>query len=255
VFGSGRLREGSHLPEAKDPYVLDNVEVVDDFSAFGVQAFTTTRAFGTFGAGGADPISDVLGRWDAVIAHAASHGVGRLATAKQVHGASVLVHASGWEGWLRATEADGHAVIARGTALAVTVADCVPVFLAHPSGAVALLHSGWRGTAARIVEQGIAALEHRGCRASELRLHLGPAICGRCYEVSADVYRRLTGQTVAAPRVVDLRALIAAHARERGVQHITISERCTRHDNARFFSHRAGDAGRQIAMLFAVPLP
>jgi len=234
--------------------VLEHIEIVDDFAPFGIHAFTTTRDFGTFGAGGDDPVADVMGRWDAVIAHAAAHGVRRLATAKQVHGHDVLVHAPGWEGWLRCPEADGHAAVQRGTALAVTIADCVPVFLAHPSGATALLHSGWRGTAAHIVEQGIAALEHRGCAASELRLHLGPAICGACYEVSADVYGQLTGERVTAPRTVDLRLLIASHARARGVHHITTSSRCTRHDNTRFFSHRAGDRGRQIAMLFAAPL-
>ena len=240
---------------AKSVHALDHIEVVDDFASFGVHAFTTTRAFGTFGAGGDEPVKDVMGRWDAVVAHATAYGVRRLATARQVHGASVLVHTGAWEGWLRSPEADGHASIARGTALAVTIADCVPVFLVHPSGAVALLHSGWRGTAARIVEQGIGALAHRGCPVSELRLHLGPAICGACYEVSADVYRQLTGTTVNAPRTVDLRALIASHARAAGVEHVTISGQCTRHDNALFFSHRAGDRGRQIAMLFAVPLP
>lgn len=233
---------------------MDNIEVVDDFAPFGIQAFTTTRDFGTFGAGGDDPIKDVMGRWDAVIAHAAAHGVDRLATAKQVHGNEVLVHSPGWQGWLRSPESDGHAVIARGTALAITIADCVPVFLAHPSGAIALLHSGWRGTAARIIEHGIAALEHRGCAARELRMHLGPAICGDCYEVSPDVYRMVMGESTSAPRPVDLRAIIASHARARGVAHVTTSPWCTRHDNARFFSHRAGDRGRQIAMLFAMPL-
>lgn len=232
----------------------EHVEVVDDFSAFGVHAFTTTRAFGTFGAGGSEPVREVLGRWDDVISHAAEHGVRRLATAKQVHGGNVLVHAPGWEGWLRCRDADGHASIARGTALAVTVADCVPVFLAHPSGASALLHSGWRGTAGRIVEHGISVLAQRGCPVTELRIHLGPAVCGDCYPVSPEVYERLTGQTARAPRNVDLRAIIAEHARAAGAVHITTSQWCTRHHNDRFFSHRAGDSGRQIAMMFAVPL-
>jgi len=231
-----------------------NVEVVDDFNAFGVQAFTTTRDFGTLSAASDEPVHDVMGRWDRLIAHAAEHGVHRLATAKQVHGTTVLVHSPGWDGWLRAPEADGHLSIARGTAVAVSIADCVPVFIAHPSGAVALLHSGWRGTAARIVDRGIAALEARGCPASELRVHLGPAVCGDCYEVSADVFERLTGRKVSAPRTVDLRALIADHAREAGVRHVSVSSCCTRHDNVRFFSHRAGDRGRQVAVLFAMPL-
>ncbi|HJQ21599.1 MAG TPA: polyphenol oxidase family protein [Gemmatimonadaceae bacterium] len=232
----------------------EHAEVIDDFSAFGVHGYTTTRAFGTFGAGGTDAVREVMGRWDAVVADAASRGVRRLATAKQVHGASVIVHVPGWEGWLRCLEGDGHASTARGTALAVTIADCVPVFLAHPSGAVALLHSGWRGTAARIVERGIDVLAHRGCPTTELRMHLGPAVCGACYEVSAEVYAKVTGESTAAPRTVDLRAIIAEHARARGVAHVSISPWCTRHHNDRFFSHRAGDAGRQIAVLLATPL-
>ena len=229
----------------------DQVEVVDDFTAFGVHAFTTTRLVGSFSGKSDEPVRDVMGRWDELRAIAAERGVRRLATAAQVHGARVLVHSSGWDVWLRALEADGHASIARGTALAVTIADCVPIFLAHPSGAVAALHSGWRGTSARIVEQGIATLAHRGLPVSELRMHLGPSICGKCYEVSPDVVRQLTGETVAKPRTVDLRAIIAEHARAAGVQHISISPSCTRCDTDRFFSHRAGDDGRQVAVIFA----
>ena len=229
----------------------EQVEIVDDFSPFGVHAFTTTRAVGSFSTGSDESVRDVMGRWDALRATAASRGVRRLATAWQVHGAHVLVHDPGWEGWLRGTQADGHMAVARGTAMAVTIADCVPVFIAHPSGAAAILHSGWRGTAARIVEHGIAALAHRGLPPAELRMHLGPAICGACYEVSADVFRQLTGERVSAPTTVDLRALIAAHARAAGVRHVTISPSCTRHHNATFFSHRAGDKGRLVATIFA----
>ena len=82
-------------------------------------------------------------------------------------------------------------------------------------------------------------------------MHLGPAICGACYEVSADVFHQLTGERVSAPTTVDLRALVAAHARASGVRHVTISPSCTRHHNERFFSHRAGDKGRQVAVILA----
>jgi YfiH family protein len=229
------------------------VEVVDDFTRFGVHAFTTTRAAGSFGTLSDEPVKLVMARWDALRATMRTHGAVRLATAAQVHGARVIVHVSGWDGWLRASPADGHVVIERGTAIAVSVADCVPVFLAHPSGSIAILHSGWRGTAARIVEQGVAALTHRGFAAGELHMHLGPAICGKCYEVSPDVIRELTGATVSAAATVDLRALIADHARNVGVRHISISPSCTRCDNDVFFSHRAGDAGRQVAVIVAAP--
>jgi copper oxidase (laccase) domain-containing protein len=50
---------------------------------------------------------------------------------------------------------------------------------------------------------------------------------------------------------VDLRALIADHARAAGVTRISVSALCTRCDNDRFFSHRAGDAGRQLGVIVA----
>jgi YfiH family protein len=162
-----------------------------------------------------------------------------------------MVHTAGWQGWLRSEEADGHIAVEKGTALTVGIADCVPVFIAHQSGVIALLHSGWRGTAAGITAEAISILARNGLPPDELAIHLGPAICGRCYEVSADVREQLTGQPVTRPGHVDLRSLIADHATEIGVQKITVSSYCTRCDNDRFFSHRADDAGRQIAVMAA----
>ena len=231
--------------------IIADSERVDDFSSFGIRAFTTTRASGTFGLASDEPARSVMQRWRQLREDLAPDGA-RLASANQVHGSRVVIHAEGWEGWLRVDGADGHVAPQRGLALAVSVADCVPVFIAHPSGAVALLHSGWRGTAARIVERGIEALAQRGFAAGELRMHLGPAICGTCYQVGADVFRQLTGrETPRATECVDLRSLIAAHARAAGVRHITTSALCTRCDKDRLYSHRAGDDGRQIAVIYA----
>jgi copper oxidase (laccase) domain-containing protein len=65
-------------------------------------------------------------------------------------------------------------------------------------------------------------------------VHLGPAICGRCYEVSADVRAQLTGETANRPGNVDLRSLLAEHAHEAGVLKVTVSPYCTKCDNDRF---------------------
>ncbi len=230
--------------------IIAESEAVPEFAAFGIRAFTTSRVSGSFGFMTDEPVRDVTARW-AELRRELKTGGPRLATASQVHGVNVLVHHAGWEGWLRADDADGHVTSERGTGLAVTVADCVPVFIAHPSGAIGLLHSGWRGTAAGIVARGIAVLEQRGFRAAELRLHTGPAICGKCYEVSGDVYAQLTGTNPGRPRTVDLRALISDQARACGVTDITTSASCTRCDNDRFYSHRAGDAGRQLGVMIA----
>ena len=223
-------------------------EVVEAFSELGVTAFTTGRAAGSFGTQSDEPVRDVMARWSAVRARV---GAVRLATAAQVHGDTVLEHDTRWTGWLRADAADGHLALARGTAMAVTVADCVPVFVAHPSGATAILHSGWRGTAARITERAIRRFQALGLAPEDLRVHCGPAICGRCYEVSAEVARQLTGRDLAHAVTVDLRELIARQARTLGVRHLSSSAFCTRCDNDRFFSHRAGDPGRQIGVIHA----
>ena len=225
-------------------------EEVPELASIGVRAFTTTRLAGSFGVAGDDPVRDVMARWDRLRAELSAAGP-RLATARQVHGNRVISHGIGWEGWLRGGDADGHFALDRGTGMAVSIADCVPVFLAHSSGAAALLHSGWRGTASRIVERALDLFESRGMPGSELTMHLGPAICGGCYEVSPDVFERLTSRSVDRATTVDLRAIIADHARQRGVRRISISESCTRCDNDRFYSHRAGDGGRQLGVLIA----
>lgn len=228
--------------------VLPPREAVPGFESLGVTAFTTTREAGSFNLGSSEPAAAVFARWWGLL-EALAPVATRLACAHQVHADRVLSHSGAWAGWLRAPEADGHFSLSPGTALAVSLADCVPVFLAHPSGAVSVLHSGWKGTVARIVRRGIACFEQHGMPVRELHVHLGPAICGRCYVVGPDVVRRLTGESAESPRPVDLRALIAADARAAGVRHVSTTEWCTRCDNERFFSHRAGDSGRQVGVI------
>ena len=223
-------------------------EAITEFADCGVHAFTTTRLAGDYGLGDGDSNVAALERWR-VLAESLSPASPRLASAKQVHGTAVLEHGPTWTGWHRADSADGHVGFIPGMALAVTVADCVPVFVAHPSGTIALLHAGWRGTAGRILSKGLQRLTDRGLAAADLRVHLGPAICGRCYIVGPDVFGQLTGWTTARPRNVDLRALVAEQAKELGVTRITVSPYCTKCDSERFFSHRAGDAGRQVAVI------
>lgn len=223
---------------------------IPDFEEWGITAFTTTRDAGTFSLSGPDPREEVLARWTRLQDQLAEKG-SRIASVKQVHGSRVVVHADRWDGWRRGDEADGQVALERGTALATTIADCVPVFIAHPSGVVGLLHSGWRGTVARITEGALEILSRNGLQPADIFIHLGPAVCGRCYEVSADVRARLTGETANRPGHVDLRSLIAGHARDAGVKRISVSEYCTKCDNDRLFSHRAGDSGRQLGVIVA----
>ena len=222
------------------------VEPIAELSVPGIVAFTTTRERGDFNLLGEAPAAHVVDRW---LKLQNDLGVLRFAYAKQIHGRRVVAHNDGWTGWLRVDGADGHLAFAARTALAVTLADCVPVFLAHPGGTVGLLHAGWRGTAARIVDQAAVDLEARGYKFADCRVHLGPAICGKCYEVGPEVIRAIAGRNVAGPERLDLRQALGEQLRAHGVRDISVSEYCTSCHNARFFSHRAGDAGRHIGVI------
>lgn len=223
-------------------------EPIPELAELGFHAFTTTREAGSFNVMGAEPAATVMSRWYALIDYL-GRWAPRFATAPQVHGTVVHQHEAGWSGWLRAPRGDGHFAATPGTAMAVTVADCVPVFLAHHDGASAVLHAGWRGTADGILGRGVELMTRAGYGAADLHIHLGPSICGPCYEVGPDVYERLTGVAVARPATVDLRAILADQAEALGVGRVTISRWCTRCHNDRFFSHRRGDPGRQLGVI------
>jgi len=228
--------------------VLSVCEAVPDLPD-GVLGFTTTRSAGSFGLSSGEPVTDVMARWDALQTDFAALGIHRLASAHQVHGAAVATHGPGWQGWLRLRGVDGHVTTTPGTALAVTVADCTPVIVAHPAGAVAVLHAGWRGTAAGILRVGLEQLAALGYAAGDCRVHLGPSICGACYEVGPEVLEAVTGRPAAGKGCLDVRATLREQARALGVRALTVDEGCTRCHQARYFSHRGGDAGRLLGLV------
>jgi YfiH family protein len=231
---------------------LPSHEAVASLAAIGIRAFVTTRDAGSFGLPEAGRDEEAEGRWLELHRALAVEAVPGLVSARQVHGTRILSHGdvATWEGLLRIDGADGH-VLTGGGAAGITVADCVPVFLAKAGGPVAVVHAGWRGVADGILAETVRTLGRAGARPEELVMHCGPSICGRCYEVGPDVYEKLTGFTTKRPRQVDLRALLAEQAKELGISRWSASGDCTRCDNDRFFSHRKGDAGRQVAVIVA----
>ncbi len=106
-----------------------------------------------------------------------------LATAGQVHGTAVArVTGPG-----HTPDCDALVTTARGVALAVTIADCLPL-LFHAPGAVCAAHAGWRGIAAGMPRAALDAMcEAAGCAAARVTVHLGPCIRSCCYEVREDV--------------------------------------------------------------------
>jgi YfiH family protein len=178
-------------------------------------------------------------------------GMPAAAHARQVHGAEVRVH-SRQPGGLRLVEpCDGHATQQVGLLLAVTIADCVPISFVDPTArAVGLLHAGWRGTAAGVLERGLGLLsEQLGAR--ELRVHFGPSICGACYEVGPEVFEAVGEPLPARPGLLDLRRVLVRRAVAWGLdpERLTVSAHCTRCTASPLFSHRAGDRGRQAGFV------
>lgn len=201
--------------------------------------------FGVAGGG-----EGVWRRWEALAAEADARMVVHGA---QLHGTAIRHHDGVRPGLHLSWEADGHVSSARGILMAVTLADCVPVFLLAPKARTAcLLHAGWRGVAAGILPKAVATLRDRlAVEAGELLLHAGPSICGSCYEVGPEVHEALGLGVPESPEPVDLRGLLAEAASRHGVPDaaITVSAHCTLCGPGDLFSHRGGDRERQVGFL------
>lgn len=199
---------------------------------------------------GGAPAGEVVVRWQRLRDRL---GCRTIVHARQVHRASILMHGALPAGLIIGPDADGHITREPGTLLAVSVADCVPIHMAAPAArVVALLHGGWRGVAAGILERGIERITASfPVDAEDLHIHFGPAICGDCFEVGTEVPEGLGMEQRDGVTHVDLRALLAQRAVSAGVDaaNVTISTFCTRHGDSPFYSHRGGCAERQIAVL------
>lgn len=243
--------------EVRRPSDLPLWEVPGWRERFGVAAGITGRGDDAampfdLGLWTANPIAEVMSRWRRL--KAAFPEFPGMVMAHQVHGRRVLWHQGGRDGWTIHEGADGHATNSAGLLLLITVADCVPIYLVAPAHrAVALLHSGWRGTAGGVLAEGLETLRREaGIRPAELVMHLGVAISGACYQVGAEVVRGM-GETPSGegPWYVDLRSELARQGQQLGVGEISQSSRCTASSPGDFFSHRSsgGSDGRMVAYL------
>jgi copper oxidase (laccase) domain-containing protein len=253
--GSG-APPATELRECQVPGAVPRHELAAWRERFGVVAGITTRGGAEgdgfdLGLATASPVGGVMARWRAL--RSAEPGFASAAVGLQVHGSEVAVVEPA-AGWLLLDGVDGLVAGAPGVLLTVTVADCIPVYLVAPRArAAALLHAGWRGTAAGILELGVRRLAALAkASPEELVMHCGVGICGACYEVGSEV---LAGCGLPAagpgPWRLDLRDHLLERARRLGVGEATASPWCSAHDRRLFYSHRAsrGADGRMAAYL------
>jgi YfiH family protein len=155
--------------------------------------------------------------------------------------------------------ADASIASTAGKACVIMVADCLPVLFASRDGRrIGAAHAGWRGLAAGVLENTVAAMR---VPAGELRAWLGPAILQPNFEVGADVREAFVASDGRAadyfvPNArgrwqADLVGLARHRLRALGIDDISGGQWCTVADPRRFFSHRRdGRGGRMAAVIW-----
>lgn len=194
-------------------------------------------------------------------------GLSTTAYMRQVHGDRVLHVSRSDDG--EPLEADGLITDAPGIGLVVHSADCVPLlFWDESRNVVAAVHSGWRGTLARVATRAVEALiASHGSDPGHVHVALGPAIRACCFEVGDEVVeafaesgREMSGLT--APGARGRRHLDLIEDNRRQIQSAGIdperihdSRRCTSCENESFYSYRkeGQGVGRVISMIGRAP--
>ena len=162
-------------------------------------------------------------------------------------------------------EADGLWTKSPSAAIAITVADCVPLLFAHRSGrAVAAVHAGWRGSVAKIGAKMVERFEKAGFKASDLVVAMGPAIGPCCFEIGSDVVAAIEQAFPSANAVTqssnekcfaDLWELNRLALEEAGIMASQIDNlnKCT-FCSSKMFSYRRdqGQTGRQAGVIARV---
>jgi YfiH family protein len=196
-------------------------------------------------------------------AEAVAHGFGTracvapatLVRARQVHGRAV-VRVTQPAGAL-VGDADALVCDVPGLAIGVVTADCLPVLIAAPSGAVAAAHAGWRGLAAGVLAATVAALREIAPDADRSLAVIGPHIGASCYEIDEPVVRALAArfggavdaalrETRAGHCELDLARLARLDLESAGLARERIAAipgACTACDPARFYSFRRDGPG------------
>lgn len=173
--------------------------------------------------------------------------VDRVLYMNQIHGPEVAFVDGPWDG--AAPHADALVTRERDLALAVLVADCVPLVLADPGArVVAVAHAGRPGLVAGIVPAVVKAMKEHGAQAIAARV--GPSVCGRCYEVPGTMRTEVAAavpEAFATTRrgtpSVDVAAGVEAQLRSAGVAYARVAG-CTIEDQGLFSFRRDGKTGR-----------
>jgi len=198
------------------------------------------------------------------LADSVGFDLGRALMTVQEHGAAVATfHRANGQGGQCVFSTDALATDVPGQAIITYHADCYPILFLDPGrGVVAGAHAGWRGTLAGVAAATVGALASAyGSSPADLQVLIGPGICVNCYPVGEEIGRHFAARYGREERFLrrandevrlDIAAAIGLQLEDAGVppEQIRLSGWCTREDE-RWFSHRAGRAGRFLAVIVA----
>ncbi|MFJ9684325.1 peptidoglycan editing factor PgeF [Streptomyces bacillaris] len=170
----------------------------------------------------------------------------------QVHGRDVAVVDGPWGADAEIPAVDALVTTRRGLALAVLTADCTPVLLVEPvAGVVGAAHAGRPGLVAGVVPAVVEAMTALGARPSRITARTGPAVCGRCYEVPAEMRAEVAeavpgtwAETSWGTPAVDVTGGVHAQLAALGVSDLHRSPVCTRESGDHFSYRRDRTTGR-----------
>jgi polyphenol oxidase len=138
-------------------------------------------------------------------------------------------------------------------ALAVMVADCIPLLLAN-QGSIAAVHVGRKGLLNGVWHRAIVKM--RELDSSPISAVIGPSICGRCYEVSPEIFAEVTqlfpraaAETSQGRPSLDLAAALTFELEKIEIEVLTIA-RCTVEDSSLYSYRRDGVTGRQAGVIW-----
>ncbi|OGS20937.1 MAG: hypothetical protein A2252_04400 [Elusimicrobia bacterium RIFOXYA2_FULL_39_19] len=227
--------------------IKNSLAVSTLLSKHGVKHFTTTRQTGN--------TTEDSTKKELFLSNNLTYNT--FASSKQIHENIIKIISSKNEA-ARYDGYDGFITLVKGVSLGVFTADCVPVFLADKNNMViGVLHAGWKGIKAGIVEAGIEIFK-KDFDISPLNIiaGIGPHICDKCYQVGSEFQESFPENYkngyLNMNNEIELRLICAGVAGASIDSAVKTEGFCTFHNNDSFFSYRKNEKDRRLLSLITL---
>jgi YfiH family protein len=161
---------------------------------------------------------------------------------QQVHGDQVVVV----DALTKTSTADALVTNNKEIALAVRVADCLPLLM-YSEQVIAAVHVGRKGLVNKVAVNAVNQMEKLGAR--KIQGVVGPHICGDCYEVGPELYAQVGAEHPATAAKINHLNLYAGLVEQLAGIALTNLNLCTK-ELPDYFSYRGyAETGRQVGVI------